>query len=213
MAFGRTAALVGLCFSVIACPTSEPTKLVLATTTSVQNSGLLSTLLPAVERDTRIVVLVHAAGSGRALAMLADGTADIVISHAPEAEQRLLADQPGWSYRKFAYNHFVIVGPPADPARIATTSDALEAFRRIVDSQSRFVSRADQSGTHEREENLCIRLGDVQHRNGSSSVARAWLRRCVMRTKRKPTRSVTLQRSGNWNAASRCACCSKVIRV
>ena len=119
-----------------------------ATTTSVQNSGLLEALLP---HFTDATVRVHAAGSGRSLEMLADGIVDLVISHAPETETRYLADHPGWLYRKLAFNRFVIVGPRADPAMIRQAGDALEAFRRIAGAPVTFVSRGDSSGTHERE--------------------------------------------------------------
>jgi tungstate transport system substrate-binding protein len=116
----------------------------------VQNSGLLEALLP---KFTDAVVRVHAAGSGRALEMLADGVVDLVISHAPETEARYLAEHPGWLYRKLAFNRFVIVGPADDPARVGKASDVLEAFRGIA-ATTVFVSRGDSSGTHEREQAL-----------------------------------------------------------
>ena len=89
-----------------------PHSIDIATTTSVQNSGLLDVLLP---RFTEAAVRVHAAGSGRALAMLSDGIVDLAISHAPETEARFLTDHPAWQYRKIAYNRFVVVGPRSDP--------------------------------------------------------------------------------------------------
>lgn len=130
----------------------HPPAIDIATTTSVANSGLLDTLLPEFHEST---VRVHAAGSGRALAMLADRTVALVISHAPAAEQVFLEQHPtGWQYRKLAYNQFVIVGPPADPAAVRTAGSATEAFARIARSRSAFVSRGDSSGTHEREAQL-----------------------------------------------------------
>jgi tungstate transport system substrate-binding protein len=128
-----------------------PTSLDIATTTSVQNSGLLEALLP---HFAEVTVRVHAAGSGRALAMLADGIVDLVISHAPESEARFLADHPAWTYRKIAYNRFVVVGPPGDPARVREGDDVVDAFRRIAAARAIFVSRGDESGTHERERSL-----------------------------------------------------------
>lgn len=128
-----------------------PKTLDIATTTSVQNSGLLESLLP---HFTEATVRVHAAGSGRALAMLADGIVDLVISHAPEAEARFLADHPAWTYRKIAYNRFVVVGPPGDPARVHEANDVVDAFARIATSRAVFISRGDESGTHERERSL-----------------------------------------------------------
>lgn len=134
----------------------EPPTVTIATTTSVQNSGLLDVLLPAYHDA---VVRVHAAGSGRALAMLANGDAELVISHAPDAEARLLATHPGWSYTKLAYNRFIVVGPEEDPAGIRAAPDAAAAFRRIAASNASFVSRGDQSGTHERELSLWSAAG------------------------------------------------------
>jgi tungstate transport system substrate-binding protein len=139
----------------IACSSNEP-ELDLATTTSVQNSGLLDALTASYsERQIR----AHAAGSGRALEMLADGIVNVVISHAPDAEARYLAEHPEWSYQKIAYNQFVIVGPASDPAKINSAQDSVEALRRIAASGSTFVSRGDASGTHEREESLWAAAG------------------------------------------------------
>jgi tungstate transport system substrate-binding protein len=140
---------------VLACgpPPSEMT-LEIATTTSVQNSGLLDALVPAYLEATGVTVRVHAAGSGRALQMLEEGLASLVISHAPETERRMLARHPEWIRRPLAYNWFVVVGPPDDPASVRGAPDAVEAFRRIAVSPSPFVSRGDLSGTHERENAL-----------------------------------------------------------
>ena len=122
----------------------------IATTTSVVNSGLLDFVLTGFDAPVR----VHAAGSGRSLAMLSDQIVDLVISHAPESEARSLADHPNWLYQKIAYNHFVIVGPSSDPADVRTAANAIDAFRRIASRDAYFVSRGDQSGTHEREMEL-----------------------------------------------------------
>jgi tungstate transport system substrate-binding protein len=127
----------------------------LATTTSVHNSGLLDAMRAAYTERT---IHAHAAGSGRALEMLRDGIVNVVISHAPDTESRYVAEHPDWSYRKFAYNEFVLVGPADDPAKVRGTTDVVEAFRRIAQSGV-FVSRGDQSGTHEREESLWTLAG------------------------------------------------------
>ena len=140
---------------VMSC-TSQQSQLDLATTTSVKNSGLLDALTAAYS-DAR--VHAHAAGSGRALEMLADGIVNVVISHAPEAEARYVSKHPEWNYQKIAYNHFVIVGPANDPAKIGMAKDAVDAFRRIAASGATFVSRGDASGTHEREERLWLDAG------------------------------------------------------
>lgn len=124
---------------------------VLATTSSVANSGLLDALLPAYDGDTVHVLPV---GSGLALNMLANGQADVVISHAPAREALALDAQPTWWYRKVLYNDFLIVGPPHDPAGVARSADAVEAMTRIADAGVTFMSRGDESGTHEREREL-----------------------------------------------------------
>jgi tungstate transport system substrate-binding protein len=133
----------------------------LATTTSVANSGLLNVLLPVFERSHRVSVQVHQAGSGRALSMLGQGQADIVISHAPDAERAALLDHPGWRYQKLMFNQFVIVGPAADSATVAKATSAPDAMRRIVEAGATFLSRGDESGTHERERQLW-KLAGVQ---------------------------------------------------
>ena len=134
----------------LACATREERPLEIATTTSVVNSGLLEFVLRSFDQPVR----VHAAGSGRSLAMLADQIVDLVISHAPASEARSLADHPDWRYQKIAYNQFVILGPPSDPADVRHAADAVDAFRRIAAHDAIFVSRGDQSGTHEREMTL-----------------------------------------------------------
>jgi tungstate transport system substrate-binding protein len=137
--------------TVLAACSRAPNSLDIATTTSVQNSGLLEVLLPYFREAT---ARVHAAGSGRALAMLSDGIVDLAISHAPETEARFLADHPTWAYHKIAYNRFVVVGPADDPARVRDAKDIVDAFRRIAAASAVFVSRGDESGTHERERSL-----------------------------------------------------------
>lgn len=146
--------VLGIVLLTIGCGQAQSQTLDIATTTSVQNSGLLAHLLPMFEKASGITVRVHAAGSGRALQMLADGVVDAVISHAPETEQRLLPQHPDWTYRKIAHNWFVVAGPAADPAAVSGAADVVAAFRRMADSGQPFVSRGDESGTHERERQL-----------------------------------------------------------
>lgn len=133
------------------CNTTRTGTLDLATTTSVVNSGLLAALLPEYRQAT---VRVHAAGSGRALEMLASNAVDLIITHAPQAETRYLSQHSDWIYRKFASNRFVVVGPKTDPANVAQAGSAADAFRRIAAARAPFVSRGDESGTHEREREL-----------------------------------------------------------
>ena len=91
--------------------------------------------------------------------MLADGQADVVISHAPEAEAAMLRTHSSWRYRKIMFNDFVLVGPAKDPAGVSDASTLQDALARIVASAATFVSRGDQSGTHEREERLWVAAG------------------------------------------------------
>jgi tungstate transport system substrate-binding protein len=138
-----------------ACDWGASRGLDLATTTSVHNSGLLAALTAAYPEPLR----AHAAGSGRALEMLADGIVNVVISHAPGTEARYLAAHADWAYRKFAYNQYVLVGPPEDPAQVSAGVDVVDAFSRIAASGAPFVSRGDGSGTHEREDALWALAG------------------------------------------------------
>lgn len=139
--------------------TPDPRVVRIATTSSVDQSGLLATLLPTFKAESGIDVRVHVAGSGQALQMLAHGDAVLAISHAPDAEAKALREHANWVYRKLAFNEFVLVGPPDDPAGVRAVSGVVEAFRRIAQSGQRFVSRGDQSGTHEREEKLWTLAG------------------------------------------------------
>jgi len=151
------------CMLAVGCAErSRAEPLDLATTTSVKSSGLLDYILPEF---TERVVHVHAAGSGRSLAMLADQIVDVVITHAPKAESEYLAQHPEWVYLKFAYNRFVIVGPAEDPAGASRASSAADAFRRIAESPMGFVSRADGSGTHEREQAIWKESGVTMPRD------------------------------------------------
>jgi tungstate transport system substrate-binding protein len=152
---------LGVALFAAACAEPIAPRLRLATTTSVQNSGLLAHLQPPLGAATGLDVVIHAAGSGRALLLLEQREVDAVISHAPDAEKKFLATHPDWSYRKFAFNRFIVVGPRDDPARIAAASNAADAFRRILDAGTPFVSRGDQSGTHEREMALWHAAGAV----------------------------------------------------
>lgn len=148
--------ICGLVVAAAACTTAGPPQehFDIATTTSVVNSGLMLHLADAYQQDTGIEVRVHAAGSGRALEMLAGGTVDLIISHAPEAEARALRAHADWTYRKIATNRFWLVGPEADPASINAAANVMDAATRIAEAKAPFVSRGDESGTHERERSL-----------------------------------------------------------
>lgn len=129
----------------------EAAELVLATTTSTYDSGLLDYLLPDFEARYRVRVKVVAVGTGQALQLARDGNADVVLVHARDLEEAFMAEGYGLRREDVMYNDFVLVGPPEDPAGIAGLTSAAEALRRIAAAQALFVSRADQSGTHHRE--------------------------------------------------------------
>jgi tungstate transport system substrate-binding protein len=145
-----------LALALAGCASGDRTvrKVVLATTTSVGNSGLLDALLPAFRVAHAVEIRPHLVGSGLALRMLEKGDAAVVISHAPIAETAALRSHPDWRYTKLMYNDFVLVGPPNDPAHVKGAVDAAAAMRKIANSVAKFLSRGDQSGTHEREEAL-----------------------------------------------------------
>jgi tungstate transport system substrate-binding protein len=128
--------------------------LILATTTSTQDSGLLDVLIPAFEQKTGYRVKTVAVGTGQALTMGKRGDADVLLTHAPAAEKPLVEE--GWLLDRvsFMYNDFVVVGPEADPAQVRSAQNAVEVLRRIATSKAPFVSRGDQSGTHKQEQSL-----------------------------------------------------------
>jgi tungstate transport system substrate-binding protein len=128
--------------------------LILATTTSTQDSGLLDDLIPVFEKDTGYKVKVVAVGSGAALQMGQDGNADVLLVHSPAAEKTYMDGGFGKERLIVMHNDFVIVGPAADPAGIQGTATAVEAFAKIASAQAPFISRGDQSGTNAMELNL-----------------------------------------------------------
>jgi tungstate transport system substrate-binding protein len=134
-------------------------KLILSTTTSTQDSGLLDALVPMFERQTGYTVKTVSVGTGQALALAARGEADVALVHAPDVEKKFVADGKLLNRRLVMYNDFVVVGPEADPARILGEKNAAAALKRIAEAGARFVSRGDKSGTHVLETNLWTRAG------------------------------------------------------
>jgi tungstate transport system substrate-binding protein len=132
--------------------------IVLASTTSTQDSGLFAYLLPLVRARTGIEVKVVAQGTGQALDSARRGDADVVLVHDPEAEQRFVAEGAGVARHLVMYNDFLLVGPAADPAG-ARGKDVLQALRAISRGSSPFVSRGDRSGTHQAELRLWAAAG------------------------------------------------------
>jgi len=142
--------LLLLCF----VGTAHAESIVLASTTSVDNSGLLAHILPAFTTSTGIEVKVLAQGTGQALATAAHGDADLVLVHDPEAEAKFIAAGHGILRREIAWNSFLIVGPKSDPAGITGMRDAIAALRAVAAARAPFVSRGDDSGTDALEKRL-----------------------------------------------------------
>ena len=125
--------------------------LVLATTTSTQDSGLLDALVPSFEEGSACVVKTVAVGSGQAMEMGERGDADVLLVHSPDDEQQFMTDGHGVSRAAVMHNDFVIVGPPDDPAGVSQATDAADALSRIAEAKAPFASRGDDSGTHSKE--------------------------------------------------------------
>jgi len=136
-------------------PTPKPTMpanptLILATTTSTQDSGLLDVLIPLFETETGFTVQTVAVGSGQAMEMGQQGNADVLLVHSPSAEKTFMADGWGKDRALVMHNDFIIVGPADDPAKIKGLS-AVDAFKAIATVEATFVARADKSGTSTKE--------------------------------------------------------------
>jgi tungstate transport system substrate-binding protein len=127
---------------------------ILSTTTSTQDSGLLDVLVPMFEGQSGYTVKTVAVGTGQALALGARGEADVVLAHAPDLEKKYVAEGKMLSRRLVMYNDFVIIGPANDPAGIKALASAAQAMKAIAQTGSRFVSRGDNSGTHILEKSL-----------------------------------------------------------
>lgn len=134
-------------------PTPQQQTLKLATTTSMQDSGLLDYLLPYFETEYNVNVRVTAVGAGQALALGQSGDVDVLVVHSPAAETTFMNAGYGWSRTQFAHNYFVIVGPKNDPAGIKGLN-ATQAFKSIYDNKSVFISRGDNSGTAAKETSI-----------------------------------------------------------
>jgi len=146
----------------------DPPFIVVQSTTSTQNSGLLDAILPAFTEASGIDVRVVAVGTGQAIRNAANGDGDVLLVHSRASEEQFVAD--GWGVERFdvMFNDFVLVGPESDPAGIAGGNDILAALKIIARSQSGFLSRGDDSGTHKAELRLWEAAGvDAQAASGS----------------------------------------------
>lgn len=151
-------ATTALAASTAASPAGA-TDLILATTTSTQDSGLLDVLIPAFEQATGYKVKTVAVGSGAALKLGTEGNADVLLVHSPAAEKDYMAAGSGTDRRLVMHNSFLIVGPADDPAGIKGMTSAADAFKKIADTGSTFVSRGDGSGTEAKELGYWKKLG------------------------------------------------------
>jgi tungstate transport system substrate-binding protein len=150
----RLAAALVLIYSLTACST-EPREIVLASTTSTEDSGLFDELLPRFrEAHPQYRIRVIAVGSGEALRLAARGDADVVLTHSPQAEEEFMAAGHGESRRRVMFNDFVIVGPQASPEFGCGGTDAAAALACLARSRASVISRGDDSGTHARERQL-----------------------------------------------------------
>ncbi len=141
-----------LLLSAVGCAKEPENKVLrMSTTTSVNDSGLMAYLQPEFEKDTGYTLEITSAGTGAAIEKARMGDADMLLVHSKSAEEEFIGEGFGEERLPFMYNFFVIVGPADDPAGVAGSATAAEAFQKIADSGSLFVSRGDNSGTHNKE--------------------------------------------------------------
>ena len=154
-----TLALVSsLTLAPAAAQPSNP-ELILATTTSTQDSGLLDVIVPEFQRQSGYNVKTISVGTGQAMALGERGEADVLLVHAPDSEKKWMEAGHGVDRKLVMYNDFVIVGPPSDPISLAGAQSAVEAMQKIAANGALFVSRGDNSGTHQLELKLWTDAG------------------------------------------------------
>ncbi|HHW15028.1 MAG TPA: solute-binding protein [Firmicutes bacterium] len=151
--------LCTLVFGSVQGASAKAKDLILATTTSTVDTGLLDYLIPIFEKQTGYVVKTIGVGTGQALAMGEKGEADALLTHAPASERPLVEKGLVTDYHLVMHNDFIIVGPPEDPAKLKGTKTAVEAFKKIEAAGAIFVSRGDDSGTHKMEKSLWKKAG------------------------------------------------------
>jgi tungstate transport system substrate-binding protein len=151
LSFAMLTVILAVTFS--AC-SKKNEDVILATTTSTQDSGLLDVLIPIFEKNTGYKVKPIAVGTGAALAMGEQGEADVLLVHAPKAEEAVVESGAAINRQLVMHNDFIICGPADDPAGIKGETSAAEAYRKISEAQATFVSRGDDSGTHKKEKEV-----------------------------------------------------------
>jgi tungstate transport system substrate-binding protein len=170
----RIGSLLALAASLAAIHSGPATaqSIVLASTTSVESSGLLANILPQFTAKSGITVHVVAQGTGKALDTARRGDADVLLVHDPEAEQQFMDQGHGGRRRQIAWNDFVLVGPAADPAHVRGGNDSVTALKAIASAQAPFVSRGDNSGTHATE----LRLWKMAGQTPGTPAREKWYR-------------------------------------
>ena len=168
---GSTLAIIVLLGGALPGGAAEPS-ITLASTTSVEASGLLTNILPQFAAKTGVTVNVVAQGTGKALDTARRGDADLVLVHDPEAEREFIDEGYGTARRQIAWNDFIIVGPSSDPAHIRDGKDSVAAFKAIASAQALFVSRGDRSGTNAAE----LRLWRTAGRTPEALNPEKWYR-------------------------------------
>jgi tungstate transport system substrate-binding protein len=167
--FKKFGLLFTVAFALLAVCSAQPgaaaevkqKNLILATTTSTQDSGLLDVLIPIFSKESGYFVKTISVGSGQAMKMGEKGEADVLLVHSPEAEKKLVAEGFGINRRLVMHNDFIILGPAGDPAKIRGSKTTAEAFKKIAQSNALFLSRGDNSGTHAKEKGLWKAAGIV----------------------------------------------------
>ena len=152
-------------------PKGLDSEIILATTTSTQDSGLLNVLIPHFEKKANVKVKVVAVGTGQAIQLAKDGNADVLLVHSRKDEDAFIKDGYGSYAWDVMYNQFLIVGPSKDPASIKDMKDAAKALKQIGDKGAKFVSRGDNSGTHKKELTLWSRA-EVDEKCGRLCICR-----------------------------------------
>jgi len=153
--------LLVILLTLAALPAGGEERLRMSTTTSTENSGLLSVLLPPFEKKYACKVDVVAVGTGKALKLGEAGDVDVVFVHARTLEDKFVASGFGVNRRDVMYNDFVLLGPPDDPAGVGKAKSAPDAFRAIAAKGNPFISRGDESGTHQKEKEVWASAGIV----------------------------------------------------
>ena len=144
--------MIGMALPASAAPAQK--NLILATTTSTQDSGLLDVLIPLFEKKTGYFVKTISVGSGQAMAMGQKGEADVLLVHSPDAEKKFMAEGFGVDRLLVMHNDYVVLGSSSDPAAVKSAKTTPEAFKKIAAAGSLFMSRGDNSGTHAKEKGI-----------------------------------------------------------